>query len=180
MRTGNEREKTRVRPVRRDDLGDAAGVAAVLESVIAEGGLTVLTGRWTPEAELAFLGGLGPRIELFVAEAEGEILGFQIIEPFVGFDSAMDHVATIGTYIHSESRGQGIGRLLADEVLAFARAQEYEKVVIYVLSSNTDARAYYQHLGFVERGLLERQAKIDGDYHDEVVMELLLDRLRAR
>ena len=54
-----------IRPVRRDDLGDAAGVAAVLNGVIAEG-RTALAGHFTPEAELAFLQGLGPRSELFV------------------------------------------------------------------------------------------------------------------
>ena len=47
-----------VRPVQRDDIRDAAGVADVLNSVILEGGHTALTGHWTPETEQAFLKGL--------------------------------------------------------------------------------------------------------------------------
>jgi len=146
-----------VRPVRRDDLGDAAGVAAVLNSVIAEGRYTALAGHWTAEAELAFLQSLGPRSQVFVAEGGdrkgGRIVGFQVIEPFVAYTSTMDHVAHLGTYVLSAYRGRGVGRRLAGVTLAFARAQGYS-------------------LGFERRGILVGQTRIDGVYYDEVVMEM--------
>jgi dephospho-CoA kinase len=162
-----------IRPVRRDDLDDAAGVAGVLNSVIAEGRYTALSGHWTPEAELGFLQGfLGPRSELFVAEVEGRIVGFQCIEPFAAYTATMDHVAILGTYIRAEFRGRGIGQRLAEATLDFARAHGYEKAVIYVLAHNEGALAYYRGLGFEERGILQRQTKIDGVYYDEVFMEM--------
>jgi len=161
-----------VRPVRRDDLQDAAGVADVLNSVIAEGRYTALTGHWTPEAEQAFLQGLGPRREVSVAEVAGRIAGFQVIEPFVTYTSTMDHVAHMGTYVCAEFRGRGIGRRLAACTLAFARAHGYEKSVIYVMADNEPGLAYYRSLGFEECGVLHRQVKIDGVYHDAVLMEL--------
>ena len=40
-----------IRPVRRGNIDDAAGVAAVLNNVIAGDRQTALTGHWTPEAE---------------------------------------------------------------------------------------------------------------------------------
>lgn len=161
-----------VRPVQRDDLEDAAGVARVLNSVIAERRYTALAGHWTPEAERAFLQSLGPRSEVFVAEAGGGIVGFQVIEPFVAYTSTMDHVAHLGTYVLRDWRGRGVGRRLAAVTLAFARAQGYEKAVIYVLAHNAGGLAYYGGLGFERRGTLVGQTKIDGVYYDEVVMEM--------
>lgn len=55
-----------------------------------------------------------------------------------------------------------------------SRASSYEKIVIYVWAGNTGARAFYRSLGFVPKGVLERQIKIDGQYEDEVFMELFL------
>jgi L-amino acid N-acyltransferase YncA len=161
-----------VRPARRDDLGDAAGIAHVLNSVIAEGAYTALTGHWTPQAELAFLQGLGPRSEIFVAEATGHILAFQVIEPFVTYTSTMDHVCHLGTYVLADLQRQGIGRRLAEATLAFARAHGYTKSVVYVLAHNEGGLAYYRSLGFEARGTLTHQTRIDGVYHDEVFMEL--------
>jgi L-amino acid N-acyltransferase YncA len=158
--------------VRRDDIGDAAGIAEVLNSVIAEGRYTAITGHWTPEAEMAFLQSLGPRSEAFVAEVAGRVVGFQVIEPFAAYTSAMDHVAILGTYVCTDFRGRGIGHRLAQATFAFAREQGYEKAVIYVLAHNEGGLAYYRRLGFVEKGVLARQTRIDGAYHDEVFMEL--------
>jgi L-amino acid N-acyltransferase YncA len=162
-----------IRPVRGDDLDDVAAMAQVLNSVIAEGRYTALSGYWTPEAEQAFLKDfLGPRSQVFVAEVGGRIAGFQCIEPFAAYTSSMDHVCILGTYVLAEHRGQGIGRKLAEATLAFARAQGYEKSVIYVLAGNEAGLAYYRGLGFEERGVLARQTKIGGVYHDEIFMEM--------
>jgi len=163
-----------IRPARRGDPDDAAGIAAVLNSVIAERRYTAMAGHWTAEVEQAYLDGLGPRSEVFVAESAGRILGLQSIAPFVGYPSNMDHVAELGTFILADYRGCGLGQRLAEASLAFVRAQGYEKVVIFVLADNPLGLTYYRSLGFEERGTLRRQTKIDGVYHDEVFLELHL------
>jgi dephospho-CoA kinase len=163
-----------IRAARRGDREDAAGTADVLNSVIEERRYTAIAGHWTPEAELAYIDGLGPRSELFVAEVAGRVVGLQSIEPFASYPSAMEHVAQLGTQILAEYRGHGIGRRLAGASLEFAREHGYEKIVIYVLSDNPLGMAYYRSLGFEGRGTLQRQSKIDGVYHDEVLMEMHL------
>jgi dephospho-CoA kinase len=167
-----------VRAASRTDLGDAAGMARVLNSVIGEKAHTALTGHWTPEDELAFLQGLGPRSEVFVAEVDGQIVGFQVIEPFVTYTSTMSHVCHFGTYVLHDFRGRGVGRALAATTLGFAQAQGYGKSVVYVLADNVGGQAYYRSLGFEPRGVLKRQVKIDGAYHDEVFMELHFEDTR--
>jgi RimJ/RimL family protein N-acetyltransferase len=43
-----------------------------------------------------------------------------------------------------------------------------------VRASNTNAQAFYRSLGFIPKGVLEQQVKIDGQYEDEVFMERFL------
>jgi L-amino acid N-acyltransferase YncA len=165
-----------VRPVRRDNLSDAAGVAAVLNGVIAEGRYTALAGHWTPESEHAFLRSfLGPRSEVFVAELHGRIVGWQCIEPFVNYTPTMAHVAHFGTYIQAEYRRRGFGHRLAAASFEFARAHGYNKAVIYVLAHNEPGLAFYRSLGFRSKGTLARHVRIDGAYYDEVFMEMHFD-----
>ena len=40
------------------------------------------------------------------------------------------------------------------------------------MAGNELGLTYYRKLGFEERGVLQRQTKIQGVYHDEVFMEM--------
>jgi RimJ/RimL family protein N-acetyltransferase len=41
-----------------------------------------------------------------------------------------------------------------------------------VLADNEAGLSFYRNLGFEARGVLQRQTRIDGVYHDEVFMEV--------
>jgi len=164
--------------IRQATVRDAQGVVDVINSVIQEGGLTALYPTLTVEQEERFIRGLGPRSAMFVAESDsgtgGSILGLQTVEPFAPYTRAMDHVAVIGTYVRRDYRRQGVGHLLFDRTLALARERGYEKIVLYVRAGNTSAIAFYREMGFVPKLVLERQIKIEGEYDDEVLMELFI------
>jgi ribosomal protein S18 acetylase RimI-like enzyme len=162
----------KIRPV---TPGDAEGVLEVLNSVVQERKYSSFDRILTVEEELQFINSLGERSGLFVAELEGHIVGFQTIEPFAAYTPAMDHVGIMGTFVHADFRGQGIGHQLAEASFKFAQEKGYEKAVIYVRASNQSAQAFYWKLGFVPKGSLERQVKIDGEYDDEVFMEMFLE-----
>lgn len=110
-----------------------------------------------------------------MAELDGHIVGFQTIEPFATYTSAMDHVGIMGTFVHADFRGQGIGRQLAEASFKFAWEKGYEKAVIYVRASNRAAQKFYWELGFVPKGTLEKQVRIGEEYDDEVFMEMFLE-----
>ena len=84
------------------------------------------------------------------------------------------HVGQLGTFVLREARGRGIGEKLAQATFKFARDSKYEKLVIYVRTSNGGAQAFYKSLGFRECGRLFRQVKIQGEYDDETLLELAL------
>ncbi len=160
--------------IRRAGPDDAPGVVEVFNGVIAERCYTAMAEPVTVATEAEYLAGLGPRGVMFVAEAEGHIVGFQTLEPFAAFTTSMDHVGILGTQLAPEWRGRGVGLALWQASTTFAREHGYEKVLIYVRAGNAAALGFYRKLGFRDIGVARRQVCIDGVYEDEVFMECTL------
>jgi len=157
--------------IRTATADDAAAVAAVMNTVIAEGGLTLFDRPFSVDAERRFIESLGARSALHVAEIDGAIAGVQSIDLYSSVAASLAHVATMGTWLRSEARGRGLGRALAERSFAFAIAHRYSKIVITVLAGNTTARAFYAALGFEVIGIARAHVKLKGELHDEVLME---------
>ena len=162
--------------IRRATVDDAAPIAAVLNTVIAEGNLTLFDRPFSVEDERRFIAALGPRSALHVADEDGRILGVQSIDLFSTAASSMSHVATMGTWLSPDSRGRGIGRQLFTESVSFARRHDYSKIVVQILAMNARSLRFYRGLGFTDIGVAKRHVHLAGTFHDEVYLELLLDR----
>jgi dephospho-CoA kinase len=156
-------------------LDDAEGIAAVLNAVVCEGGLSVIDRTFTPAQERAFLRGLPARARVTVAEVGKVMAGFQVIEPYAAYTGAMDHVATLGTYVAAAVRGAGLGWRMSEETFAQARATGYEKLVAQVRADNPAAAGFYAALGFRTCGRLVRQARLAGDDVDVLLLERFLE-----
>ena len=154
--------------------GDARAISAVWEIVCAERVYTAVNRPFTPQQEQDYIASLSDREGIFLAEVDGRAVGFQSLDLWAKYTDSFDHVGVMGTIILPEWRRKGVGRRLAEHTLDFARANGYEKIVIYVRAGNAGARAFYRGLGFVPKGVLARQVKMDGRYEDEVFMELFL------
>jgi dephospho-CoA kinase len=163
--------------VRQAAIDDAEGIAAVLNSIMREGGRTVADRTYTPAQERAFLRRLPRRSFLMVALLGKVIAGFQVVEPYATYTDAMDHVASLGTCVVAPARGRGFGRAMSRSTFAAARATGFSKLVIQVRSDNPDAQMFYMALGFKPCGRLSRQAFVDGRYVDELLYELFLDEV---
>jgi len=159
--------------VRKGLLQDAEEVAAVINSVIAEGKLTILDEPFTLQEEEKFLASLNDREAIFVAEVDGKIVGIQTISLYSQMD-ANSHVATIGTWVHKDYRCRGVGKLLAKESFNFAKEKKFKKILIYVMAHNERALRFYESLGFKRIGIAKRQVKLRGEYFDEVYIERFL------
>jgi dephospho-CoA kinase len=153
---------------------DAEGIAAVLNSVVREGGLTVVDRTYSLEEEQSFLRSLDPRARLTVATIAGRVVAFGEVDIYATYTGAMQHVGTMGTFVAAGLRGQGIGRRLAEANFANARAAGFSKIVINVRADNAGAQSFYVALGFQPCGRLARQAFVDGRYVDELLYELFI------
>ncbi len=159
--------------IRPATLDDAPGITRVLNGIVAEGGLTALDQPVTLEGERAFLAALGPRAQVLVALAQGEIRAFQGIEPASPFVS-MAHVAQLGTYVERAWRNRGLARRLWEQNRADARTLGFRKVSIQVRAGNIGALAFYRRLGFTDIGVARQHVLVQGRYEDEVLLERTL------
>lgn len=85
----------------------------------------------------------------FVAELDGEVVGALL----AGHDGRRGYIHHLG--VRAELRGTGIGKELirwAEEALA---ELGLEKVHLFVIKSNTPAKAFYEKIGYEQRNRLD-------------------------
>jgi RimJ/RimL family protein N-acetyltransferase len=80
------------------------------------------------------------------------------------------HVATLGMFVAAEHRGRGIGTVLMEEAMAWARRHGVERVELTVYPHNEAALALYRRFGFEQEGRLVRHSKKSYGYEDEILM----------
>ena len=86
-----------------------------------------------------------------LAEREGRVVGHGLLK--AREVAVLAHVVELTLAVHEGHQGQGIGRMLMLELLAWARSNpEVEKVELQVRASNERAVRLYLSLGFAEEG----------------------------
>jgi len=162
-----------VRDARPDD---AAGVAAVLNAIIAAGEPVAFDAPLTAEAERLYIAEFPERgvFHVAVRQDDGVIVGFQSLEPFAASIHAFDHVGVIGTYVAGDCRRRGVARCLFAATFEAARRQGFEKIFTYIRADNPTALAAYASQGFEVVGRARRQARFGDRYVDEVFVERFL------
>src|SRR6185503_15799424 len=159
--------------VRDVEPSDAAGLVRVLNPIIEARSYTVLDTPVSVETEFDYIIDFQERgiWKVAVREPDGAIVGFQVLEPYANYTHAFDHVGILGTYVDLELRRHGIARRLFAATLEAARGKGYEKIFTFVRADNPAALQTYLGQGFVVVGNAKRQAKIDGQYIDEILIE---------
>ena len=160
--------------IRKAKAQDAKEISEIWTIICSERIYTAVNKPFTVEQEEVYINSLSEREGIFLAIKENQIIGFQSLDTWAKFTDSFSHVGTIGTFIRPNWRRKKIGRKLADYVFNFARENVYEKLVIYIRANNTSAIKFYKKLGFIERGSLTKQVKIDNQYEDEIFMEIFL------
>ena len=117
---------------------------------------------WTEDIE-------NGRIITVLAETDGRIIGHgTIIQNALTWTR---HIGEIQLLLSPESRGMGLGNLLASEVFRLAKERGVQKIVARMASEQRGAKAVFERLGFNAEALLadfviDRQ----GRTHDLIVM----------
>ena len=145
-------------------------------SVVREGGLTVLDRTFTPKRKRAFLRGpaAAGRRDAWRCSAAWSSAS-SVVEPYATYTHAMDHVASAGHLRAAGVRGAGSGPCAGrTPPLPMPGQAGFSKLVITVRADNPGAQAFYAGLGFQPCGRLARQAFVDGRYVDELLYELFL------
>ena len=136
-----------VRPGR---VADAEALAAILNAIIARGGTTAHEVPFTP-ADLAghYIDGPGV-ISCQVAEAGGQVLGFQSLGQHDGLPPGW---ADIATFTRQDGKVPGAGSALMGATLAAARAAGLDAINATIRADNAGGLAFYRKMGFVQYGI---------------------------
>ncbi len=145
---------------------DARAIADLLNEVIAQGGTTAMTEPVDREAILGWMRA-DPRSIWHVAETEeGELLGFQWVDPHTekGADCAQ-----IATFARVGKTGLGIGSALFEATRNAARAAGDTWINAEIRADNAGGLIYYQSRGFEDYGRIKGRRLADGTVVDKVL-----------
>lgn len=113
-----------------------------------------------------------PTSLMLVAEVDDQIVGLANIAAFTSEKQA--HVAEIGVSLVQEYWGYGIGGLLVEALIDFAKEVNLQLITLEVVVENERAVRLYERYDFEIRGTLQKRLKHECRYYDSYVMELLL------
>jgi RimJ/RimL family protein N-acetyltransferase len=158
--------------VRRATPSDAGSLVELAENVGREGGRWILgTGPWRSIAdERRYLRTIDkhPDAAVYVAEDEGVIVGRLSLsrDPH----PASRHVADLGLMVAESHRRQGVGTLLLDQAVTWARGSGVGKLELHVFPWNEPALALYTSFGFEREGYRRRHYERGGELVDAILM----------
>jgi len=149
---------------------DAAALAAIYNKAIADRVATFETRPRSADETRVWIGG---RLPCVVDVRDGAVAGFARVAPYSDRE-AYAGVGEHGVYVARAARGEGIGRLLLDEVCRAAEAAGLHKLTSRIFSDNAASIAAHEAAGFVVVGVQRRHGRLDGEWRDCVVVERLL------
>ena len=156
---------------------DAPALVGLAENVGREGGRWILgTGPWRSIAdERRYLRTIHkhPDAAVFVAEDEGAIVGRLSLarDPH----PASRHVADLGLMVAETHRRRGVGTMLLEQAVAWARAAGVGKLELHVFPWNEPALALYASFGFEREGYRRHHYERGGELVDAILMAYFVD-----
>jgi L-amino acid N-acyltransferase len=108
-----------------------------------------------------------------VEDANGHLLGFVSYGTFRAWP-AYKYSVEHSVYVHKDHRGKGLGRILMNEVVAAAQAQNYHVLVGGIEAGNLGSIALHESLGFTHAGTMRQVGFKFGRWLDLSFYQLIL------
>lgn len=131
--------------LRRPAAADAPSMADILNAIIAIGGTTAHQHPRTPDdIRRSYIDGPTVRTAI-LAEAEGQVLGFQSVDLWQG-------EMHIGTFVRPGLQAKGVGQAMFVETCRQARDAGLSTIVAAIRADNVPGLAFYRRIGFRDTG----------------------------
>ena len=110
---------------------------------------------------------------IMVAEGKQGVVAFAASFPY-STRPCYAGVGEFSVYVAREARQTGAGRAVLTALIEAARAHGLHKLTSRVFPENAASRGLLKQLGFSEIGIHRRHGKLDGEWRDCVIIELLI------
>ncbi|MEP9374609.1 N-acetyltransferase family protein [Mesorhizobium sp. KR1-2] len=163
-----------IRPAQADDL-DA--ITAIYADAVMHGTASYeLEPPSRAEMEARFAALRDEGFPYLVAERDGSVVGYAYAGPFRP-RPAYRFIVENSIYVAAEAKGQGIGRLLLERLIAEAMALGFRQMIAVIGDGSPQSPSVRLHekLGFRHSGALEGSGYKHGRWLDTVFMQLAMN-----
>lgn len=106
----------------------------------------------------------------FVAIVNGQVAGWAALSPVSG-RCVYGGVAEDSVYVHPDFMGQGVGKLLLQELVPASERAGIWTLQAHILTENTASIKLHAQCGFRTVGVRERLGQLHGQWRDTCLME---------
>jgi len=163
-------DKLRVRDARESDLPE---IIEIYNSTIPSRMVSADTEPVTVEQRRGWFREHDPsRRPLWVAEADGRVIGWLSLGDFWDGRPAYHATAEVGIYVKDGYRGSGVGRRLIEEAIARAPELGIEIMTAGAFAHNGPSVKLFERFGFERWAHFPEVAELDGVKRNLVVLGL--------
>jgi phosphinothricin acetyltransferase len=152
-------------------IEDAEAIARIYNEGIADRIATFETEPRTAAQIAAWFDGCHPVV--VVEGADGTVVAFASTSAYRSRDCYAG-IAEFSVYVARRHRGGGAGRVAMAALIEAATAAGLWKLVSRIFPENSASLALMERMGFRQVGMYRRHGKLDGQWRDCVIVELLL------
>ncbi|MGN0194590.1 MAG: GNAT family N-acetyltransferase [Pseudoramibacter sp.] len=107
-----------------------------------------------------------PRYPIFVADQDGEVLGWMAVTPYRGGREGFSKTCELSYYLDRKCRHRGIGSALMAHALETCRELGYRHVLLIIFEHNLPSQGLAKKFGFTVWGRFPNIVDIDGRIQD--------------
>jgi L-amino acid N-acyltransferase YncA len=155
---------------RRATPGDAPSMARIYNEGIEDRVATFETRLRSADDIRQWFDGVHP---IVVVEDKGEVVAFAATSQYRPRECYAG-IAETSVYVARGCRRRGAGSLALEALIHAARQAGFWKLLSRVFPENVASRGLIRELGFREVGTYEKHGKLDGEWRDVVIVELLI------
>jgi L-amino acid N-acyltransferase YncA len=160
--------------IRRAGLAYAAAIAEIYNEAILTTTATFDTEPKSVDERAKWLRLHDERHPVLVAVLDGAVVGWVSLTRW-SERRAYDDTAETSFYVRSINRGQGIGRMLKDAIIAEARRYRYHSLIARVAEGSHESIHLNESAGFVHIGTLKEVGRKFGKLLDVHIMQKMLE-----
>lgn len=160
--------------IRRATTADATAIAGIYNHYVRTSTATFDTVPVTVDSRIAWLETHGDAHPVFVAERDGEVVGWASLSPY-GVRPGWARTVEIGIYLAEGHTGTGLGAPLLGALVDAAREAGHHALIGQIVAENEPSLRLTERAGFKRVGHLPEVGRKFDRWVDLVMMQLLIE-----